>query len=73
MPVADPVGAGDAFAPGSLSAWLCGLPPQRALAEAATVATLVVQTPTDTAGLPRAAGRDRALAAFAHGTDSVHR
>jgi 2-dehydro-3-deoxygluconokinase len=33
----------------------------------------VVRTPTDTAGLPMAAGRDRALAAFAHGTDSVHR
>ncbi|MFE2429114.1 sugar kinase [Streptomyces sp. NPDC059373] len=73
VPVADPVGAGDAFAAGYLSAWLRGLPPQPALAEAATVAALVVQTPTDTAGLPMAAGRDRALAAFAHGTDSVHR
>jgi 2-dehydro-3-deoxygluconokinase len=37
------------------------------------IPALVVRPPTDTAGLPVAAGRDRALAAFPHGTDSVHR
>ncbi|WP_419998841.1 sugar kinase [Streptomyces boninensis] len=73
VPLADPVGAGDAFAAGYLSAWLRGLPAQRALAEAACVAALVVQAATDTDGLPTAAARDRALAAFTGGGDSVHR
>ncbi|NGN69329.1 sugar kinase [Streptomyces sp. A7024] len=73
VPLADPVGAGDAFAAGYLSAWLRGLPAQRALAEAACVAALVVQAATDTDGLPSAAARDRALAAFTDGGDSVHR
>ncbi|GEB54344.1 MULTISPECIES: sugar kinase [Streptomyces] len=71
--VADPVGAGDAFAAGWLSARLRGLDHPRALAEAACVAALVVQAPGDTDGLPTAAARDRALDAFLRGTDSVHR
>ncbi len=73
MPVTDPVGAGDAFAAGWLSARLRGLDHQQALAEAACVAALVVQAPGDIDGLPTAAARDRALAAFTHGTDPVHR
>ncbi|MES4902864.1 MULTISPECIES: sugar kinase [unclassified Streptomyces] len=73
VPVTDPVGAGDAFAAGYLSGWLRGLPEPRALAEAACVAALVVQTATDTDGLPTAAGRERALAAFTGGAHSVHR
>ncbi|MEV0260189.1 sugar kinase [Streptomyces sp. NPDC050617] len=73
VPVADPVGAGDAFAAGYLSGVLRGLPEPRALAEAACVAALCVQTATDTEGLPTAADRDRALAAFTDGTDAVHR
>ncbi|MEV6103677.1 sugar kinase [Streptomyces sp. NPDC051940] len=73
VPLADPVGAGDAFAAGYLSAWLRGLPTPRALAEAACVAALVVQSATDTDGLPSAAARDRALTAFTEGGDSVQR
>ncbi|WP_043486541.1 MULTISPECIES: sugar kinase [Streptomyces] len=73
VPVADPVGAGDAFAAGYLSGRLRGLPEPRALAEGACVAALVVQTATDTDGLPSAAGRERALAAFTGAADSVHR
>lgn len=73
VPVVDPVGAGDAFAAGWLSARLRGLDHQRALAEAACVAALVVQAPGDTDGLPTAASRDRALEAFLSGTDPVHR
>lgn len=73
VPVTDPVGAGDAFTAGWLSAWLRGLGPERSLAEAACVAALAVQTPADTDGLPTAAGRDRALAAFLRGSDPVPR
>lgn len=73
VPLTDPVGAGDAFAAGYLSAWLRGLAPGRALAEGACVAALVVQTPTDTEGLPSAAARDRELAGFADGSDPVRR
>ncbi|GAA2095178.1 sugar kinase [Streptomyces albiaxialis] len=73
VPVVDPVGAGDAFAAGWLSAWLRGLDEPSALAEAACVAALVVQAPADTDGLPTAAARDRALTGFTRGTDSVHR
>lgn len=72
MRLADPVGA-DAFATGFLSARLRDLPLDRALAEGACVAALVIQTVTDTDGLPTAAARDRALAAFTAGGDSVHR
>lgn len=73
VPVADPVGAGDAFAAGWLSGWLRGLPAERSLAEAACVAALVVQAPGDTDGLPTAAGRDRALDTLGQGADAVHR
>ncbi|GAA2356838.1 sugar kinase [Streptomyces cuspidosporus] len=73
VPVTDPVGAGDAFAAGYLSARLRGLSESRALAEAACVAALVVQSATDTDGLPSADGRERALAAFEDGADPVHR
>lgn len=71
--VADPVGAGDAFAAGWLSAWLREREPGQALAEAACVAALVVQAHTDIDGLPSAAARDRALAVFTEGADSVQR
>ncbi|OEV04380.1 2-dehydro-3-deoxygluconokinase [Streptomyces oceani] len=70
---ADPVGAGDAFAAGWLSAWLRGVAPQRALAEAACVAAMVVQVPSDTDGLPTAESRDRTLATHQEGTDVVRR
>jgi len=59
--VADPVGAGDAFTAGWLSAWLRGLPTADALREAAAVASLVVGVPTDIAGLPTARERDQLL------------
>lgn len=60
--VVDPVGAGDAFAAGWLSAWLRGLEPDRRLAEAAAVAACVVGTRGDVPGLPDAATRDRMVA-----------
>ncbi|WP_326673391.1 MULTISPECIES: sugar kinase [unclassified Streptomyces] len=63
VPVADPVGAGDAFAAGFLSGLLHGSDPAQCLRRAAAVAALVVQCPTDTDGLPDRAGLDRALAA----------
>jgi len=59
--VADPVGAGDAFTAGWLSAWLRGLPVLEALSEAAAVASLVVGVPTDIAGLPTPRERDHVL------------
>ncbi|MFF5263790.1 sugar kinase [Actinomadura viridis] len=71
--VTDPVGAGDAFAAGLLSALLRDVPPGRALAEAATVAALVVQSATDIDGLPTSVQRDRALAYLAGHAESVHR
>ncbi|GAA2366623.1 sugar kinase [Dactylosporangium salmoneum] len=71
--VTDPVGAGDAFAAGLLSAILRGLPPQRTLAEAAAVAALVVASASDIDGLPTAAERSRALSRFTDNTESVNR
>lgn len=62
--VTDPGGAGEAFTAGWLSAWLRRLEPERALAEAACVAALTVQSPGDTDGLPTAFARDRALAVY---------
>ncbi|MGW4028836.1 sugar kinase [Streptomyces sp. NPDC004838] len=58
----DPVGAGDAFNAGFLSAHLRGLPAPDALAEAAVVAAYAVQVPGDLDGLPTARQRDTALA-----------
>jgi 2-dehydro-3-deoxygluconokinase len=57
----DPVGAGDAFAAGLLSALLRQVPVDRALREAAAVAALCVATPGDLDGLPTAAERDAYL------------
>lgn len=62
VPLVDPVGAGDAFNTGWLSAWLRGLDVDRRLAEGAAVASLVVATHGDAIGLPDAATRDRVLA-----------
>lgn len=73
VPVADPVGAGDAFAAGFLSGMLRGQPYDVCLREAAAVAALVVQCPNDTDGLPDRAGLDRALAAFTEAGETVHR
>jgi 2-dehydro-3-deoxygluconokinase len=57
----DPVGAGDAFAAGLLSALLRGRPVDTALREAGAVAALCVTTPGDLDGLPTAAERDSYL------------
>jgi 2-dehydro-3-deoxygluconokinase len=57
----DPVGAGDAFAAGLLSALLRQVPVGRALREAAAVAALCVAAPGDLDGLPTAAERDAYL------------
>ncbi|MGW6460179.1 sugar kinase [Streptomyces sp. NPDC055078] len=57
----DPVGAGDAFNAGFLSARLRGLPVPDALAEAAVVGAYAVQVPGDLDGLPTARQRDTAL------------
>ncbi len=62
--VTDPGGAGEAFTAGWLSAWLRGLEPEAALAEAACVAALAVQATGDTDGLPTAAARDRAVGLY---------
>jgi len=66
----DPVGAGDAFDAGFLSARLRGLPVPAALAEAAVVAAHVVQVAGDLDGLPTARQRDAALTGVA---DAVQR
>lgn len=57
----DPIGAGDAFCAGWISASLRGCTVQESLREAAAVASLVVAARTDTAGLPSAQERDWAL------------
>jgi 2-dehydro-3-deoxygluconokinase len=57
----DPVGAGDAFAAGLLSALLRQVPVEGALREAAAVAALCVAAPGDLDGLPTAAERDAYL------------
>ena len=71
--VVDPVGAGDAFTAGFLSARLRGLDLARALDDAATVAALVVATATDCAGLPAAPLRDHARLALTSGAESTLR
>lgn len=58
----DPVGAGDAFAAGWISAWLRGMDAQRRLEEAHVVAACNVRYRGDIDGLPTAAVRDRLLA-----------
>lgn len=67
--VLDPVGAGDAFVGGWISAWLRGAPPQQALSEAVTVASCVVAVAGDIDGLPTARERDLLL----RGTVDVQR
>jgi 2-dehydro-3-deoxygluconokinase len=69
IPVADPVGAGDAFAAGFVSAALRGAPVGQALKEAAAVGALDVAVAGDIEGLPTAEERDRFLA----GSDLVRR
>lgn len=59
----DPVGAGDAFNTGWLSAWLRGLPAADRLREGVAVASLVVAVRGDTDGLPDAGTRTAILAA----------
>lgn len=62
VPLVDPVGAGDAFNAGWLSAWLRALPPAQRMREAVTVAGLAVATRGDCAGLPDAVTRDLVVA-----------
>jgi 2-dehydro-3-deoxygluconokinase len=61
VPVVDPVGAGDAFCAGWISAWLRGKSVPESLREANAVASFVVTTATDLAGLPTAEERAWAL------------
>ena len=61
--VVDPVGAGDAFTAGLLSATLRRLPLARALEEASIVAALCVAVPGDLTGLPDAPTRDALVSA----------
>jgi len=61
VPVVDPVGAGDAFAAGWLSGWLRGHPAEERMRAATAVASCVVSTPGDLAGLPTAAVLDTLL------------
>ncbi|HYP44401.1 MAG TPA: sugar kinase [Propionibacteriaceae bacterium] len=61
VPVVDPVGAGDAFDAGWLSAWLHGRPAQQRLREGCAVASVVVASRGDCVGLPDARLRDALL------------
>jgi 2-dehydro-3-deoxygluconokinase len=61
VPTVDPIGAGDAFCTGWISAWLNDLPAESCLENAVTVASLVVATATDITGLPTAAELDAVL------------
>ncbi len=54
----DPVGAGDAFAAGFLAGLLNARTVEQSMAQANSVAALVVAAPGDTEGLPDAALRD---------------
>lgn len=60
-PLVDPVGAGDAFCAGWISAWLRRKPLPEALREANAVAAFVVAAATDIAGLPTSEERDWAM------------
>ena len=62
VPVVDPVGAGDAFDAGWLSALLREQPPEQRLTQGCAVASLVVATRGDSIGLPDRRRRDAALA-----------
>jgi 2-dehydro-3-deoxygluconokinase len=57
----DPIGAGDAFCAGWISAYLRGLTVRDSLSEATAVASFVVAAIGDTAGSPSAQERDWAL------------
>lgn len=59
VPMADPVGAGDAFAAGWISGWLDGLARADRLHRAATVAAQVVAHRGDLDGLPTRAVLDQ--------------
>jgi len=69
VPVADPVGAGDAFVAGYLASWLEGAAPVDALRTANLAGAFVVAVPGDWEGLPTRAE----LIAFANRTDAVTR
>lgn len=69
VPVADPVGAGDAFVAGYLASWLDGAAPGQALETANLVGAFAVAVPGDWEGLPTRAE----LAAFALRADAVTR
>ena len=69
VPVADPVGAGDAFVAGYLASWLDGMNAADALAVANLAGAFVVAVPGDWEGLPTRAE----LHAFASRTDAVTR
>src|SRR5207237_6009499 len=69
VPVADPVGAGDAFVAGYLASWLDGADAADALRTANLAGAFVVAVPGDWEGLPTPAD----LAAFADRTDAVTR
>jgi 2-dehydro-3-deoxygluconokinase len=69
VPVADPVGAGDAFVAGYLASWLDDAGPAQALETANLVGAFAVAAPGDWEGLPT---RDE-LAAFARRADAVTR
>jgi 2-dehydro-3-deoxygluconokinase len=69
VPVADPVGAGDAFVAGYLASWLEGASPAQALDTANLVGAFAVAVPGDWEGLPT---HDE-LIAFARRADAVTR
>jgi len=69
VPVADPVGAGDAFVAGYLASWLDGATPSEALRTANAAGAFVVAVPGDWEGLPTRAE----LVAFENRTDAVTR
>jgi 2-dehydro-3-deoxygluconokinase len=69
VPVADPVGAGDAFVAGYLASWLDGADPSEALRTANLTGAFVVAVPGDWEGLPTRAE----LTAFATRADAVSR
>jgi 2-dehydro-3-deoxygluconokinase len=73
VPAVDPVGAGDAYAAGFLSAWLRDCEVSQAMLEAAVVAAMVVRVPTDVEGFPDARQRDTAVRAATGCTVDVNR